>query len=68
MSLISVKANPGRVAYDAAQGGTPIPNDRFVLVEHTAWVERLITVHGDIAVEPPAARHTPQPAPVTKSE
>lgn len=52
--FISVKAAPGRVAFSAPRGGERIPNDRFVLVENTPWVARLIEHHGDLIAEPKA--------------
>lgn len=51
MPKISVKAVEGRVAFSAPRGGTQIPNDRFVKVQDTPWVRRLIEVHGDVVIE-----------------
>lgn len=55
---VSVKTKPGRVAFSAPRGGDAIPHDRYVPVERTPWIERLISVHGDIEVEP-ATRNAP---------
>ena len=48
MKIIAVKALPGRVAFTAPRGGERIPHDVFKTVEHTAWIEALLTKHGDI--------------------
>ena len=64
MSLISVKTKKGRIAYTAARGGTRIPDDKFVEVEHTNYIKRLIDYHGDLEVEKaPAAKADAKPAP-----
>lgn len=64
MKLISVKTKPDRIAYDAPKGGQRIPNDKFVEVQHTHWIERLIHHHGDLEVEKaPAAKPDQKPAP-----
>lgn len=51
MPKISVKAVEGRVAFDAPRNGKQIPTDKFVTVQDTPWVRRLIEVHGDVVVE-----------------
>lgn len=61
MPLISVKAKPGRIAYDAPRGSL-IPTDRYVLVDATPWIVRLLNVHADIELEP-AAKPVPAPPP-----
>ena len=48
---ISVRAVTGRIARTAPNGPF-IPHDAFVEVELTAYVQRLLHVHGDIEVEP----------------
>ena len=58
MSMISVRTKQGRVAYDAPKG-RPIPSDRFVLVEDTAWIQRLLNEHQDIEQEPAPAPAAP---------
>lgn len=63
--LISVKTKHGRVAYTAARGGELIPTDRFVLVDDTPWIRRLIDYHEDIEVE--GAKATDKPAKSDKS-
>ena len=61
MSLISVRTKEGRIAYDGPRGRL-IPTDRYVLVEHTNWIDRLLTVHQDIEKEPEAAKPAAAPA------
>lgn len=56
MPLIRVKTVPGRLAYTAPRGGKPIPTDRYVDVEHTAYIERLLNFHQDIEQEPAAKK------------
>jgi hypothetical protein len=56
MSMIRVKTVPGRLAYTAPRGGKVIPTDRYVEVEHTAYVDRLLNFHQDIEQEPPAKK------------
>lgn len=52
--LIKVRAVPGRIAFTAARGGKQIPSDGDgINVERTAWIDRLIRVHGDIEVVEP---------------
>lgn len=55
---LRVKAKEGRVAYTAARGGERIPTDRYITVEATHWVQRLLNVHRDIVLEPVAAPKT----------
>jgi hypothetical protein len=47
---IRVKALPDRIVKTAPNGDF-IPSDRFVTVEFTNYVDRLINVHGDLIVE-----------------
>lgn len=62
MSLISIKAKPGRVAFTAAKRGDRVPTDRYIQVQMTPWINRLLNVHGDIEVEPaPAAKPEAKP-------
>jgi hypothetical protein len=51
MPMIYVKTVEGRVARSAPRG-PHIPSDRYVKVEHTPYIERLLTVHGDIIRKP----------------
>lgn len=61
--LIKVRAVPGRIAYTAARGGKLIPSDGDgINVERTAWIERLIRVHGDIEVVEPVKAKAKDPA------
>lgn len=52
MATIFVRCLPDRVANTAPSGGRPIPRDRFIPVQDTPWIRRLIAVHGDIEVQP----------------
>jgi len=64
MPLISVKTKKGRVAFSASRGGVRIPDDKFVEVEQTPYINRLIDYHGDLEVEKaPAAKADAKPAP-----
>lgn len=56
MSMIRVKTVEGRRAYTAPRGGKPIPTDRYVDVEHTAYIERLLNFHQDIVQETAAKK------------
>lgn len=58
MQKISVKAVPGRVAFTAARGGARIPSDKYVEVDHTPWIDRLLNVHQDITEEKPQKKQT----------
>lgn len=60
---IQVRALPGRVAYTAPVGGKIIPEDaEGVQVEHNRWIERLLTIQGDIEiVKPKVAAKAVQP-------
>lgn len=65
MSMISVKAREGRVVRESPTGKF-IPTDKFVSVENTAYVRRLIHEWGDLEVEPtkaPSKAKSPEPAP-----
>lgn len=67
MPRISVKAKKGRVAYDAPRGGRRIPEDRFVSVDETPYIMRLLDHHGDIVQESKATPAT-APAKAVKAE
>jgi len=47
---LRVKAVEGRVARVSPQGEM-IPHDRYILVDVTPYMARLINVHGDVTVE-----------------
>lgn len=51
MPTVDVKAVAGRIARISPRGEM-IPHDRFVTVEHTSYMHRLIHVHGDVEVKP----------------
>jgi hypothetical protein len=47
MPLIYVRTKPGRIAREAPKGNL-IPEGKYVPVQHTPYIERLLSVHGDI--------------------
>jgi hypothetical protein len=53
MKLIRVAPIPGRIAFASATGGRVI--DKPMTVPETAWLRRLIDVHGDIEEVPMTA-------------
>lgn len=55
---ILVRAVTGRIAR-TSYNGRFIPHDEFVEVELTMYIERLLYVHGDLEVEPPAQPKQP---------
>lgn len=57
---IKVKAAEGRVARDGPNGRY-IPADKFMEVQETAYIRRLIDVHGDL-IEETAASSAPKPS------
>lgn len=59
---IEVKAKAGRVARTSPQGPF-IPEDRYVVVEKTSYIERLLNVHGDIEAKPQGQKPPVAPAP-----
>lgn len=59
---VRVKALEGRVVRVSPQGAF-VPNDRFVAVTRTPYVQRLIDVHGDVVVE---SKQTAAQAPAKK--
>lgn len=69
MKYIKVRAVAGRVAR-TARDGEFIPHDRYVRVDYTPYIERLLNVHGDIEVEPatPAVEATADAAPALPKE
>lgn len=62
MSVIFVRAVAGRKAYDAPRGGKRIPNDEYVPVKPTPWINRLLRFHGDIELKP-ETKPTPKEKP-----
>jgi len=66
---VRVKAKPGRVARTAPRGQL-IPEDRFVSVPWTAYMDRLVNVHKDVIVEDakPAAVATKPATPANKEK
>ena len=69
MARIEVKCVEGRIARTDPQGPF-IPDDRFIKVEETPYIRRLIDVHGDLMVKPPVAETAAPkpPAPTKKKE
>lgn len=52
MSMITVRAVSGRVAFDAPKGGARIPHDKYVTILETPWVRALLNKWHDIEREP----------------
>jgi hypothetical protein len=50
MPMIFVRTKTGRVALDGPHGRL-IPTDKFVPVDLTPWVDRLLNHHRDIELE-----------------
>lgn len=67
MKMIKVKAVKGRVVREAPDGDF-IPADRFVPVEETHYVRRLIDLHGDLIEQGPDQPTEPVAEPEPKSE
>lgn len=68
MQKVRIRVRPGRVAYSAPTGGRRLTaDDGWVTVPLTAWVQRLIEVHGDVEVEQPEAPPAPAAAPATSA-
>lgn len=71
MSLIYVKTKPGRRAFADRKDREEIPSDRFIGVENTPLIQRLIHFYGDIEVgqkptatpTKPAKKAPPPPPP-----
>lgn len=59
--LIRVRSLEDRVARNGPQGKI-IPHDSYVLVKRTAYIDRLLNVHGDIEEEPAKAAPPRRPA------
>lgn len=51
MPMISVRALPDRVVYDAPRGGKKVAPDAFVMVPDTPYIRRLINHWGDLELE-----------------
>lgn len=60
MPSIWVRTLEGRIARTAARGKL-IPHDKFVEVDYTPYIDRLLNVHGDIEER---SNETPKPEPV----
>lgn len=58
--MVSVKAVEGRIARTSPTGSF-IPSDRYVSVELTPYLRRLIKLHGDVVVEPAPTKSAPPP-------
>ena len=54
LNRVRVRAVAGRIARTSPRGDF-IPHDRYITVERTTYIDRLISVHGDVTVEPAAA-------------
>ena len=64
LKTIRVKAVAGRIARNGPSGEL-IPDDRYVTVDETPYMKRLINHHGDVTVEP-EKKPAPVKAPVEK--
>lgn len=64
-SRIRVRAKAGRIAREHPRGPI-IPEDKFVAVQNTSYIQRLIHHHGDLIVEQP--RPTKATKPVADKE
>jgi len=62
MEKISVKAVEGRVAFTAPRGGAKIPSDKYVEVDKTPWIMRLLEKHGDIVQEKASKKSQAKPS------
>jgi hypothetical protein len=62
MPMISVKAKKGRVVRESRYGAI-IPDDRFVSVESTHYIRRMLNHWKDLELEP-VAKKAPLPAKV----
>jgi hypothetical protein len=67
MEYVVVKAIEGRIARTSKHGEF-IPSDRYVRVEYTAYIKRLLDVHGDIVQEPATQAPAPEAAPNLKKK
>lgn len=67
MSTIKVMAVEGRVVRESPRGPM-IPSDRYVSVENTRYIQRLIHVHGDLLAEPDKVKPVPASTPVDKKD
>lgn len=67
MPTISVRTKAGRVARTSPHGPY-IPNDKYVTVDATPYVMRLLDHHGDIELEPKVKVATKVEAAATKVE
>ena len=71
MSVIYVRAKPGRVARVSPKGEL-IPTDEFIPTRSSPWLDRLANHHGDIEIQlkDPSIQKKkdlpPPPAPDTK--
>lgn len=65
VTTIRVRALPDRIAREDPRGPF-IPEDQFVSVRNTPYIQRLLNVHGDIEQEP--AKVKLAKAPTAKAE
>jgi len=64
MSLIYVRTKPGRIARQSP-AGPAIPEDHYVGVQRTRYIDRLLNVHKDIERKPKAKKAPEVPSPKT---
>ena len=58
---IFVRTVEGRIARTSPRGEM-IPSDRYIQVERTAYITRLIEIHGDVIVQPAQKPTKAEPA------
>ena len=63
MASIRVRALPDRVVYDAPRGGKRIPSDKFVSVQGSNYIRRLIEHWGDVELEGEVSPKAKAPTP-----
>lgn len=49
--LVKVRARKGRAAMTAPVGGQLIPQDKFILVRWSSWLDHLLNDYDDIELE-----------------
>lgn len=48
--FVWIKARDGRKAWTSPGGGTPVPDDRWIMVRMSPWLTTLAEKHGDIEI------------------
>lgn len=55
---VKVRTLPDRIAYTDESMKRRIPNDQFIEVPRTPYIDRLLSLHGDIELESSAPAKT----------